>query len=401
MDFSDLSKRLTRTISKTNKQTEGIYFTSPNTIKHNMDILKKYLKKADTILEPSCGSGEYFPQLREMFPTAIITGIEKNNTIYDDVKEFENENIKIHNTDYLTYESPHKYNLIIGNPPYFVMKKTQVDEEYHEYFDGRPNIFILFIIKSLGLLEKDGILSFVLPYNFLNSLYYDNTRSYIKRDFKILDIVECMEDEFIDTKQKTVILLIQNKSGAKNDKFVLDINGNTILGTKDNIKKMRTLYKNSDTLNNLGFNVNVGPITWNQVKDELTRDDTKTQLIYSSDIQNNEFKPKMYSNPMKKNYIEREGRTSPVLVINRGYGKGKYKFDYCIIDGKKEYLIENHLMCIRSKVTVENDILIDKYNKIVESLKNKKTLEFIDLYFRNNAINTTELNYMVPIYGFK
>jgi adenine-specific DNA-methyltransferase len=366
-----------------------------------MDILKKYLKKADTILEPSCGSGEYFPQLREMFPTAIITGIEKNNTIYDDVKEFENENIKIHNTDYLTYESPHKYNLIIGNPPYFVMKKTQVDEEYHEYFDGRPNIFILFIIKSLGLLEKDGILSFVLPYNFLNSLYYDNTRSYIKDEFKILDIIECMEDEFIDTKQKTVILLIQNKSGAKNDKFVLDMNGNTILGTKDNIKKMRTLYKNSDTLNNLGFNVNVGPITWNQVKDELTRDDTKTQLIYSSDIQNNEFKPKMYSNPMKKNYIEREGRTSPVLVINRGYGKGKYKFDYCIIDGKKEYLIENHLMCIRSKVTVENDILIDKYNKIVESLKNKKTLEFIDLYFRNNAINTTELNYMVPIYGFK
>ena len=86
MDFSDLSKRLTRTISKTNKQTEGIYFTSPNTIKHNMDILKKYLKNADTILEPSCGSGEYFPQLREMFPTAIITGIEKNNTIYDDVK---------------------------------------------------------------------------------------------------------------------------------------------------------------------------------------------------------------------------------------------------------------------------------------------------------------------------
>jgi hypothetical protein len=100
-----------------------------------------------------------------------------------------------------------------------------------------------------------------------------------------------------------------------------------VFGAKDNIKKMKTLYKKSHSLETLGFNVNVGTIVWNQVKDELTTDDTKTQLIYSSDIQNNELKPKTYSNPAKKNYIEREGRTSAVLVINRGYGTGKYSFD--------------------------------------------------------------------------
>jgi len=42
--------------------------------------------------------------------------------------------------------------------------------------------------------------------------------------------------------------------------------------------------------------------------------------------------------------------------------------------------------------------LIDKYNKIINSLKDKRTQEFIDVYFGNNAINTTELNSVLPIY---
>ena len=381
MEFSDLSKTLTKSISKTSKQSEGIYFTPPNTIKRNIDVIKKHLKKADTILEPSCGSGEYITQLLDVYPKAIITGIEKNSTIFDGIQNLKNDNTHLYNADYLTYENPSKYNLIIGNPPYFVMKKAHIDTQYLPYFDGRPNIFIPFIIKSLELLEKDGILSFVLPRNFLNSLYYDNTRSYINNDVKILDIMDCDD--------------------AKNDKFVLEVNGYTVFGAKDNIKKMKTLYKKSHSLETLGFNVNVGTIVWNQVKDELTTDDTKTQLIYSSDIQNNELKPKTYSNPAKKNYSEREGRTSAVLVINRGYGTGKYSFEYCIIDGKKEYLIENHLICIRPKVNDENDILIEKYKQIIKSLENEKTLEFIELYFGNNAINTTELNHVLPIYDMK
>ena len=35
-----------------------------------------------------------------------------------------------------------------------------------------------------------------------------------------------------------------------------------------------------------------------------------------------------------------------------------------------------------------------EYNKIISSLNDKKTNEFINNYFGNNAINTTELNHM-------
>ena len=64
-------------------------------------------------------------------------------------------------------------------------------------------------------------------------------------------------------------------------------------------------------------------------------------------------------------------------------------------------IIENHLICIEYlslKEELPRKELIDKYNKIINSLKDKRTQEFIDVYFGNNAINTTELNSVLPIY---
>ena len=47
---------------------------------------------------------------------------------------------------------------------------------------------------------------------------------------------------------------------------------------------------------------------------------------------------------------------------------------------------------------MSNAELISLYEKIIKSFENEKTKEFIKLYFGNNAINTTEINYMLPIF---
>jgi hypothetical protein len=86
------------------------------------------------------------------------------------------------------------------------------------------------------------------------------------------------------------------------------------------------------------------------------------------------------------------------LVINRGYGNGKYIFNYCLLNINKEYLIENHLICIKYTENINKDDLIKLYKKIIESFKNQKTQKFVQFYFGNNAINTKELCEMLPIY---
>ena len=155
---------------------------------------------------------------------------------------------------------------------------------------------------------------------------------------------------------------------------------------------------NSTTLEDLGFEVFVGKCVWNQVKELLTGDDTKTLLVYSGDIKDNKVEIIKYTNKEKKNYIDKEGGTGPLLVVNRGYGKGGYVFNYCLINIDGEYLIENHLICIKSKKKVSKNKLLDSYDKIIKSFNNPKTKDFISLYFTNDAINTTELQYILPIY---
>ena len=417
MEYSQLSKDLTNKISKLDKKNNGIYFTPPSCVNNTIHLLQSYLKTAKNVLEPSYGSGEYVTAIHREYPNIKITGIEYYKPIYESTRHLQNDNVALHNMDFLKYKTDVMYDIIISNPPYYVMKKEDVGKEYRAYFDGRPNIFILFLIKSERHLNTGGVMSFILPKNFLNCLYYDKTRKFIAQYFKILHIVDCVDDKYIETQQDTINLIIQKSESiqkcesiqksesiqkcGKNSAFILENNKYTIFATPDIKQKITKLYENSSSLFELGFKVSVGNVVWNQCKDILTDDATKTRLIYSSDIQDNKLIIKKYTNDDKKNYINKPGTTRPMIVINRGYGVGEYKFNFSIINEEKEYLVENHLNCIEVK---ENDnmpreMLLEAYKKIVLSLNNKKTTEFIAIYFGNNAINTTELNHILPIYG--
>jgi len=398
MDYSRLSKDLTSQLSKKEKKENGIYFTPPSCIHKNLSILHPYLSSSKNVLEPSCGSCEYISVINQNYPSLSITGIEYNKNIYESIKHLTNEKINIVYFDYLQYDSREKYDIIIGNPPFYVMRKKNVNKKYHSYFDGRPNIFILFIIKSLELLSVNGILSFVLPKNFLNCLYYNKTRKYIYTHFQILHIIDCSDDKYLDTEQDTIILVIQKSSTKNNHSFVIELNDFVIFSLQEIKEKIIQLYSGSKSLWDMGFSVSVGKVVWNQCKDILTDDESATRLIYSSDIIDNKLSIKKYTNVEKKNYIHKDGIIKPIIVINRGYGVGEYKFNYCIIDVEKPFLIENHLIVIEPINELPYEMLMDEYNKILCSLSDERTSEFIRIYFGNNAINTTELNHIIPIY---
>lgn len=398
--FSSLSKELTKKIKDNEKKSNGIYFTPKDIVLEMLSTCKKYNKNIKRVLEPSCGSCQVINELDKEYDNVLIDGIEYNNTIFTEIKALEfNNNVNLVNMDYLKYSPVEKYDLIIGNPPYFVMKKKDVDEKYHEYFNGRPNIFVLFIIKALGELNMNGILAFVLPKNFLNCNYYNELREHINDNFKILSVNDHSDKKYIETGQETITVIIQKTKARRiNSKFVLKFGENIIFNTREGKKMLKEYYKGATSLKNMNFVVNVGSIVWNQVKDKLSDDNTKTRLVYSSDIVDNKLSIKKYKNPEKKNFIEQKGNTDLLLVVNRGYGKGKYKFSYCLIDTDKEYLVENHLICIKSLEELERNLLLEKYKLIINSLKSDKTKKFIELYCGNNALNTKELCEVVPIY---
>ena len=404
--YSELSQELTKSLTKQIKRENGIYFTPPSTV-HNLlnNIISKFKEnEAIRVLEPSCGSGEFISILCEKFEGKNLTieAIEKNKTIFESLKPiYDNDSrIKLFKEDFLTYEPSEQFDLVVGNPPFFVMKKHEVDELYHPFFDCRPNVFLLFIIKSLTHLKNNGILSFVLPKSFLNCLYYNKTREFLNKECVIINIQEC-NDEYIETKQDTIILTLEKREHFyENKDYLLNLHGFTIFGNKDTISQLNILRDKSTTLEHMGFDVNVGNIVWNQCKDILTDDSNQTRLIYSSDIKNNKLGIRSYDNPEKKNFIQKSGLTGPLLIINRGYGTGNYSFQYCLLNIAQPYLIENHLICIRPKSpeSMTKKKLIASYKQIITSLQDNKTQRFIQLYFGNNAINTTELKHILPIF---
>ncbi len=402
LQYSYLSINLSKKICKEDKKKDGIFFTPNGIIRKNIELLDYYMEKINTILEPSCGSCEYIYALNKEYPSKKIVGIEYNDDIYNEISKISLNNVEITKGNYLKTED-NKYDLIIGNPPFYVMKKSEVETEYYDYFTGRPNIFVLFILKSLKKLNNNGILSFVLPVNFMNGLYYDKIRKYIARNYTILNLTIFKNNEdnikFIDTTQETILLIIQNKPPSVDDnRYTKNIYQYTVYNDIENIEYLNGIYNSTTNLYNMGFNVKVGNIVWNKEKSILTDNDNETRLIYSSDIEENNLIMKDYKNEEKKNFIKMSGKNEPLIIVNRGYGNGSYTFNYCLLDVEKRYLIENHLLYIEYNGEINRDELLYEYKKIINSFNDPRTKEFIKIYFRNTAINSTELMYVMPIF---
>jgi adenine-specific DNA-methyltransferase len=405
--YSPLTIAITKQLSKTEKKDFGIFITPKCIIQKMISSILRFVALQTIIirdvLEPSCGTCEIIKYIDSTWSNVQLTGVELNDTIFGSIKDMSFKNkVTLINGDFLKYKSDKLYDLIIGNPPYFVMKKEKVPPEYKEYINGRPNIFGLFILHSISLLKPGGILAFVISKSFLNSVYYSKIREYIKNHCEILTIEDYENmNQFIDTEQATFGIILRKFAVPKTEfkECVFSIKLGEIIIFTDNSIKLKELLEGATTIENLGLKVRTGQIVWNEHKDKLTNDKKGTPLIYNTNItKENTVELKEFRNEDKGQYINLVGRTEPILVVNRGNGNSTYKLQYALIqDGP--YLVENHLNEIyypNSSIKKEDVIVI--YSKIIASFKNPKTQQFIDMFLGNNGLSKSELEQVLPIY---
>lgn len=393
-EFREASKKFNASLSKEVRQEQGIFFT-PKKVR---DVLFAKLAelgvKPTTVLEPSFGSGEFLFDAKRAYPEANIVGVEKNEALF---KSVTCPGATLACGDFLDWKGT--ADLIIGNPPYFVLKndgltakeKKEFATKYATAMTGRPNIYILFLHKCVTEhLEDDGFLAFIIPTSLYNCSYYQPMRNYIQAHTTIKYVETLDKPGFYETCQDTMLIVLQKRKGG--DEYIFKSNSGNIYITP-HYKELYELTKETKTLAELGLGAKTGNVVWNQNKPNLC--DKGTLLIYSSNISNSELTLDNLRGKEKKQYVKditKPTLSGPLILVDRGYGNS-FRFNSVLVD-LKDFYAENHVNVIYPK-SPEAAVNLAR---VIKSFQDDRCQTFVKWFIGNGSISATDLETIIPIF---
>jgi adenine-specific DNA-methyltransferase len=252
------------------RKKKGQFFTPHTIIERMFKVLSKKIDMNTVglkVLEPSCGTGEFIPFILGNTRNPEITAMDIDSIVLDSFNK-NGYSVTPICADFLSsLENGDKFDLIVGNPPYF----ETLDYDKNKFSGitcGRVNIYSLFIKKSIDLLNKGGYLAFVLPVSMNTGKYFSKLREYILETCSIVHIEIFKPDLFEDAQQEVQILILRKKKTKhKSSKYVFSHNG-IVVFSKDYLK-YRKFYVNTVSIEDLGFKVYTGNVVWNKHKEDL------------------------------------------------------------------------------------------------------------------------------------
>ena len=177
------------------------------------------IKKIDgsvRILDPSCGGGyfliELYKYISSTHPELDKRHIAENMLFGIDIDDFsiflskiglifhtgfDNIKFNIYKGDFLIDNiNTDKFDIIIGNPPYVGHKNSSASykrllyQKYSGVFYDKADVSYCFFNKGKEELKTDGIIAFITSRYFMEALYAEGLRSFIKENFNIVKIID-------------------------------------------------------------------------------------------------------------------------------------------------------------------------------------------------------------------
>lgn len=381
-------------ISKEKRKQNGQYFT-PKEVCNNilMRLPDKVIdSKNQDILDPSSGTGEFLRAANNTFENPDLYGWEIDSELVEISREVVPE-AKIKRTDTLRHETNKKFDLVVGNPPYYEKKlEEEIRDIYSEVIYGRTNIYSLFIFKGINLLREGGYLAFVVPPSMNNGAYFKKLREYIIENTSIEFLEIKNNSEIFEGATQSVMYIILKKGGDSRD-YIFSRSDISIFS--EDAGYLRRQFEDKKSLSEIGYKVRTGKLTWNEHKEKLREkpSENTVPIIWSKNIEENEVKvgPEYHSKPQYiKDFQHSKG---PAIVVNRVVGKpGEGSIRAAFIEDEEKFVAENHVNVIEKSV---DETSID-FKDVMKQLNLERNINLVQNITGNNQISKTELQELFP-----
>ncbi len=200
------------------KKNLGQVYTPLHIIRKMLSQLFEIRKidKNIRLLDPSCGGGYFLIEAFKIIKNSSEDIDDRyiiENMLYGiDIDAFSifltkaglffasgcsDADFNIFSLDYLTDTfNLGRFDIVVGNPPYVGHKNSSTEykkalyDKYSDVFYDKSDISYCFFKKSKDVLNQDGVVSFITSRYFMEALYADRVRSFIKNNFNIVSIFD-------------------------------------------------------------------------------------------------------------------------------------------------------------------------------------------------------------------
>ncbi|MEF9985647.1 MAG: N-6 DNA methylase [Bacteroidales bacterium] len=224
--YSIESKKYETSLDTSYKKGQGIYYTDVELSSKIIEFLKIPIDAF--ILDPCCGTGSFLASAKHLgynnvygsdIDSSAVSLCKKNNNI-DNITVL--DTLSNNGKDVLKkLKLKSRVDYVIGNPPY-VPKSKDITIDTSDYLflrnvkDSGSNLFVAALYRAFELAKDEGVISYIIPKNFLHISSYSVLRKFILTKKTILSIID-IGSYFKNVRGEQIIITIRNQHTATNN----------------------------------------------------------------------------------------------------------------------------------------------------------------------------------------
>ena len=227
-----------------------------------------------------------------------------------------NANRLTFNLDNFSKSEQKLYDVVISNPPYFKINKTDLQlSKFKDIISGQPNIYFLFMAISAKLLNENGEMIFITPRSFCSGLYYSKFRKWLidKVNFQNIHLFDSRKELFstenvlqeniitkFTKKEQIEIIISKTYNGDFSKREIVNVSKKDVIyrsnghiffripSNQEELKVIRKLDKLPFNFYKLGIKISTGKVVAFRNKEHLQKNTTKESipLIWMHNIKN-------------------------------------------------------------------------------------------------------------------